>query len=387
MAVYHTYRILSKLPGQMASYVHSSHKGLKLLTMRRCDVRVVPVMGVCLCVWLAIRVTGSWDNQFMAPRKGWVSDDLVAPTQKGLLWASLYSARIRREDAVQAYLDYGIEYGSDTRTTPLLLLKAYLDVVAPTGFIILRSKSPPARSDVSLFREHFAHKIDHMYCLLSADGDQSMPSEDSDLSLLRDPRMMVWYSTNLNFEAHDKLKPIPIFLDLHFQRNTWAGRPQWDSPESMYEAMHKIRRQHSKSPVQRRRGAVLGHMSMTHSRRKNMSAVSRLDGVVVQPRVDLTSYWTNVLCVYRFGLSPRGNGIDCHRTWEMLFFNMIPIVERSSMDSVYAGLPVVIVDAFEDITSHQLDVWWDLYKDEVQHTTWMFHSDMWVDEERCDLTL
>jgi hypothetical protein len=31
-------------------------------------------------------------------------------------------------------------------------------------------------------------------------------------------------------------------------------------------------------------------------------------------------YSTNI-----FGLSPFGNGKDAHRTWEMLFFGMIPI--------------------------------------------------------------
>lgn len=353
--------------------------------MRRFDPRVL--LLVVTCLWLVLQTTSSWENRFMAPRKGWVSDDAVAPTQKGLLWTSLYSPRIRREDAVQAYLDYGIEYGSDAHTTPVTLLTAYLDVVSPTGFIVLRSKSLPARSDVSLFRDHYAHRMDHPYCLLSADGDQAMPSEASDFHLLNDPLLVAWYTTNLQNASSHKLRPIPILLDLHFQRRRWAGRPRWHNPETMYESMHRIRRQYSKSPDQRRRGAVLGHMSDTHPRRKNVTVLKRMDGIVVEPRKDIEVYWKTVLCTYRFGISPRGNGMDCHRTWEMLFFNMIPIVEHSPMDDLYKNLPVVIVDAFEDITPYQLDVWWDRYKEDVQHTNWIFHGDMWVDEERCDLTL
>ena len=29
---------------------------------------------------------------------------------------------------------------------------------------------------------------------------------------------------------------------------------------------------------------------------------------------------------YTFGVSPHGNGLDCHRTWEMLYFGMIPML-------------------------------------------------------------
>jgi len=54
---------------------------------------------------------------------------------------------------------------------------------------------------------------------------------------------------------------------------------------------------------------------------------------------------------YRFGLSPPGNGNDCHRTWEMLMFGMIPIVKSSKMDLLYSkfDLPVVIVKNWKDI--------------------------------------
>jgi hypothetical protein len=46
---------------------------------------------------------------------------------------------------------------------------------------------------------------------------------------------------------------------------------------------------------------------------------------------------------YAFVLSPHGNGLDCHRTWEALILGCIPIVKRSLLDSLYEDLPVLIV--------------------------------------------
>ena len=52
---------------------------------------------------------------------------------------------------------------------------------------------------------------------------------------------------------------------------------------------------------------------------------------------------------YAFGASPHGNGLDCHRTWEMLYLGMIPVVKTSSLDVLYRELPVVILEDWEDV--------------------------------------
>jgi hypothetical protein len=49
-------------------------------------------------------------------------------------------------------------------------------------------------------------------------------------------------------------------------------------------------------------------------------------------------------------LSPPGNGIDCHRTWETLYLNRIPILMRSHfVQNIYHDLPVIIIDKFDDL--------------------------------------
>ena len=51
----------------------------------------------------------------------------------------------------------------------------------------------------------------------------------------------------------------------------------------------------------------------------------------------------------KFTLSPEGLGPDCYRTWEAFLVGTIPIVRRSCLDPLYEGLPVLIVDNWEDI--------------------------------------
>ena len=58
---------------------------------------------------------------------------------------------------------------------------------------------------------------------------------------------------------------------------------------------------------------------------------------------------------YAFVLSPKGAGIDCHRTWEALALGCIPIVERSPICSVFEDLPVLIIDSWKDVTRQLLD--------------------------------
>ena len=61
------------------------------------------------------------------------------------------------------------------------------------------------------------------------------------------------------------------------------------------------------------------------------------------------SYLEDLASSY-FVLSPRGHGLDCHRTWEALYMGAIPIVKSSGMDALFSDLPVLIVKDWSEIT-------------------------------------
>lgn len=57
---------------------------------------------------------------------------------------------------------------------------------------------------------------------------------------------------------------------------------------------------------------------------------------------------------HAFVLSPPGNGIDCHRTWEALYVGSIPIVIKNSIYDNWLNLPILQVSSFNDITENLL---------------------------------
>ncbi|MEI6121357.1 MAG: hypothetical protein WCP90_02450 [Opitutae bacterium] len=70
-------------------------------------------------------------------------------------------------------------------------------------------------------------------------------------------------------------------------------------------------------------------------------------------RVNRETTWRNQ-SQYAFVISPHGNGLDCHRTWEALCLGCIPIVRTSPLDTLFADLPVYIVNDWSDVTEENL---------------------------------
>ena len=58
---------------------------------------------------------------------------------------------------------------------------------------------------------------------------------------------------------------------------------------------------------------------------------------------------------YSYVISPHGNGLDCHRTWEALVLGCIPIVKKSNIDALYDDLPVLIVNNWYDLNEDLLN--------------------------------
>ena len=85
---------------------------------------------------------------------------------------------------------------------------------------------------------------------------------------------------------------------------------------------------------------------------------------------------------YAFSVSPWGNGLDCHRTWEDLVLGCIVIVKKSALDPLYKGLPVVIVQDWSEITKENLAKWFDLYHDASENPEYRkrLTNAFWIDK-------
>jgi hypothetical protein len=73
---------------------------------------------------------------------------------------------------------------------------------------------------------------------------------------------------------------------------------------------------------------------------------------------------------YKYVLSPHGNGLDCHRTWEALILGCIPIMKTSALDPMFDGLPVLIVKNWSDVTQELLDTFVPQTNLEKLHTSY-----------------
>ena len=63
-----------------------------------------------------------------------------------------------------------------------------------------------------------------------------------------------------------------------------------------------------------------------------------------------------------FVLSPPGNGIDCHRTWEAIYFGSIPVIKKGMLaESLYKDMPIFAVDDWDEICTKHIGQLEDLY--------------------------
>lgn len=204
-----------------------------------------------------------------------------------------------------------------------------------TMFLNLKIASSPDNNDVSRLVRLLPRLADRKLVLISSDGDNAIPSSVEGHEKLLDHRhLLTWYTQNYDGSViHEKLKPIPIGFDLHTGCNDFG-------------AMQAVKDRFCKKE---RTGVVLDNLSGSNADRRQVAAIAAGTKQITRlTRLPQTALW-QLYCQFEYGISPAGNGLDCHRTWEMLFFGMTPIVKTSSLDVLYEGLPVVILQRWEEL--------------------------------------
>ena len=83
-------------------------------------------------------------------------------------------------------------------------------------------------------------------------------------------------------------------------------------------------------------------------RKKSLVSISKKLLVINDKFVPRTVNWNNIK-KFAFVLSPFGNGMDCHRTWETLCLGSIPIIRAHRFKELFKDLPVLIVNEWHEI--------------------------------------
>ena len=98
----------------------------------------------------------------------------------------------------------------------------------------------------------------------------------------------------------------------------------------------------------------INHNDNSHPERKGLKDFFRNWATVEDQRVDYTNFLLN-LARHKFVLSPRGNAIDCHRNWEVLYMRRVPVMKRDPyLEELFKDYPVLFVDKYTDINQDLL---------------------------------
>ena len=237
---------------------------------------------------------------------------------------------------------------------------------------------------LDIFAAH-AHRLAAPCVLVTSDGDRSVPStyrEDVVTSILNHPKITRWYTQNYDRSiVHPKLTYYPIGLDLH--------TPQWLPGGSVYAKLEFMARCREASPTSTRiRHKIFSdtHNTPSHPIRNEVYNVVRGNPLFElsqgsRPFTEITREYNK----YNFVLSPRGNGMDTHRTWELFLAGVIVITFTSPLDEMFEknNLPIVILNSSRDlsrITQSDLDEWYsaNAERTKLENILPRFTYDYWL---------
>jgi hypothetical protein len=84
-------------------------------------------------------------------------------------------------------------------------------------------------------------------------------------------------------------------------------------------------------------------------RERAISFAKKIDGAFILDKAVTPRRYRELISESVYVLSPSGNGIDCHRTWEALFLGSIPVVRREFWPFLHLDLNVVALNDWQDL--------------------------------------
>jgi hypothetical protein len=217
--------------------------------------------------------------------------------------------------------------------------------------------------------------------LLNNQVDKSWPDDLDNLPMfervLNETNTFAVYATNARkLEKHPKLRPLPIGPKWQWRETSLYG-------ESKYRMLSLYEKNFSDSPELTERlffspsrtEASIFVRAMKNSNRRTQN-YKKDNAALLTPRsqipkilgiscpkalnacigclVNNVSTYVYGLKKHQFVISPAGNGLDSHGTWEALLAGCIPIVQHSDIDAVYEDLPVWLVNSWDEVTDEAL---------------------------------
>lgn len=213
------------------------------------------------------------------------------------------------------------------------------------------------------FISHVLPALSFNIILVTGDCDETcwmdlFTSEQEFKTFIENDKIIHWFSQNCICE-HPKLSQIPIGLDYHTMTN---HHPKWGpkmNPIEQEKLLFSIINAKSFKPFWERELKCYSNFHFFTQTKYGYDRTDALNNisknlVFYESSHQLRLHTWIKQSKYSFVISPHGNGLDCHRTWEALILGCIPIVKKSNLDSLYLELPVLIVEQWSDVNEELL---------------------------------
>ena len=172
--------------------------------------------------------------------------------------------------------------------------------------------------------------IKNPFILVTHNGDNMSGKHDV---ILNNNLLIKWYGQNMNVITN-KTECLPIGLE-----NQIWNRTNFKIIDSLKSI--------SKSKL----------LYLNFNLNTNPSRTTIMNTLLKKFKQNNTKNWNEYmqdLSEHKFAISPTGNGVDCHRTWECLYVGVIPIVTKSCCMSFFEELPILFVDDYDCINEEYL---------------------------------
>jgi hypothetical protein len=213
---------------------------------------------------------------------------------------------------------------------------------------------------LSEFAEYMKNNT-YRYILVSGDGDLTFPDNlGRDYKTFLEDKNLIHMFVNNSSVSHEKLRMLPLGINYHTMNeggNDWGLQMDPITQDTELEAIQK-----GLKPLKQRLRKCYGNFHFNKQDERKYT-YDRKDAIEKIPKecidyeatfIPRNETWKKQ-GEYAFVVAPHGNGLDCHRQWEALCLGCIPIVKTSSIDEIYAKLPVLIVKDWSDVTQALLD--------------------------------
>ena len=170
------------------------------------------------------------------------------------------------------------------------------------------------------------------------DGMRNNPQE-----FLDDSKIIAWFGIHPD-SLHPKYHPVPLGIWQH---------PEYCKPKKKWDDFFSFLRKNSE-----KKSLLYLNFAETNPERPERAIIRAFfsDKPFCKVSSNLPyEVYLSEMAQCKFALSPAGLGPDCYRTWESLLVGTIPIVKKSLVDPLFEGLPVLIIDTWDDITEEFLN--------------------------------